>query len=85
MASTPTFPKVTCLDVTAIQGGAGHFAVGNSPQLISLLDRIGEVDAAFDSDSRNPVGLLPGVVLTVQSATRIVLAPVAAIAYEADR
>ena len=43
------------------------------------------MDAAFDSDCRNPVGLLPGVVLTVQSATRIVLAPFAAIAYKAGR
>lgn len=77
--------KVTYLDVTAIEGGAGHFAVGNSPALISLLDRIGEVDAAFEVDSRGRVGLLPGVVLTVQSATRIVLAPVAAIAYEVGK
>ena len=77
--------KVTYLDVTAINGGAGHFAVGNSPALISLLDRIGEVDAAFETDSRSRVGLLPGVVLTVQSATRIVLAPVTAIAYEVGR
>lgn len=77
--------KVTYLDVSAIEGGAGHFAVGNSPALISLLDRIGEVDSAFYDDTRNRVGLLPGVVLTVQNATRIVLAPVAAIAYEAGR
>lgn len=76
---------VTYLDVTAIEGGAGHFAVGNSPALISLLDRIGEVDAAFEVDSRGRVGLLPGVVLTVQNATRIVLAPVTAIAYETGR
>lgn len=77
--------NVTYLDVTAIEGGAGHFAVGNSPALISLLDRIGEVDAAFEVDSRGRVGLLPGVVLTVQNATRIVLAPVTAIAYETGR
>lgn len=77
--------EVTYLDVTAIAGGAGHFAVGNSPALISLLGRIGEVDAAFEKDSRSRVGLLPGVVLTVQNATRIVLAPVTAIAYEVGR
>ncbi len=77
--------KVTYLDVGAIAGGAGHFAVGNSPVLISLLGRIGEVDAAFEDDSRGRVGLLPGVVLTVQNATRIVLAPVTAIAYQPGR
>lgn len=77
--------KVTYLDVTAIEGGASHFAVGDSPQLIALLDRITDVDSAFARDQRGKVGLLPGVVLTLQSATRIVLAPVTAISYEVDK
>ena len=47
-----------------------------------LEQRIGEVDSAFGSDQRGRVGLLPGVVLTVQSATQIVLAPVGAVAQE---
>ena len=47
--------------------------------------RIGEVDAAFQEDSRGRVGLLPGVILTVQNATQIVLAPVAAIANQTGR
>lgn len=72
--------KVTYLDAAAIDGGAGHFAFGNSPILLSLLGRIGEVDAAFQSDTRGRVGLLPGVILTVQNATQIVLSPVVAIA-----
>ena len=77
--------KVTYFDAGAIDGGAGHFAFGNSPVLLSLLGRIGEVDAAFQEDSRGRVGLLPGVILTVQNATQIVLAPVAAIAYQTGR
>ncbi len=77
--------KVTYLDAAAIDGGAGHFAFGNSPILLSLLGRIGEVDAAFQTDSRSRVGLLPGVILTVQNATQIVLSPVTAIAYQAGR
>jgi esterase/lipase superfamily enzyme len=77
--------KVTYLDAAAIDGGAGHFAFGNSPILLSLLGRIGEVDAAFQSDTRGRVGLLPGVILTVQNATQIVLAPVSAIAYQAGQ
>ena len=77
--------KVTYLDAAAIDGGAGHFAFGNSPILLSLLSRIGEVDAAFQSDTRGRVGLLPGVILTVQNATQIVLAPVTAIAYQTGR
>lgn len=77
--------KVTYLDAAAIDGGGEHFAFGNSPILLSLLGRIGEVDAAFQTDSRSRVGLLPGVILTVQNATQIVLSPVAAIAYQAGR
>jgi esterase/lipase superfamily enzyme len=77
--------KVTYLDAGAVDGGASHFAFGNSPILLSLLGRIGEVDAAFQNETRGRVGLLPGVILTVQNATQIVLAPVTAIAYEAGR
>lgn len=77
--------KVTYLDAAALDGGAGHFAFGDSPVLLSLLGRIGEVDSAFQTDSRSRVGLLPGVILTVQNATQIVLAPVTAIAYQTGR
>ena len=58
--------------------GAGHFNVGTSPALIQLLGSIANLDAAFRADAR--VGLLPGVVLTVQNATSVILAPVEAVA-----
>jgi len=74
--------KVTFLDTVAFSEGAGHFNLGDSPALIQLMNRIGDVDAAFGSDQRGKVGLLPGVVLTVQSATQIVLRPVGAVAEE---
>lgn len=77
--------NVTYLDVGAFASGAGHFAVGDSPSLLALLGRIGDVDAAFDRDRKGRVGLLSGVILTVQSATQIVLAPVAAISSQAGR
>ena len=77
--------SVTYLDVGAFAKGAGHFAVGDSPSLLALLGQIADVDAAFDRDRRGRVGLLSGVVLTVQSATRIVLAPVAAISGQVGR
>lgn len=77
--------SVTYLDVAAFSSGAGHFSVGDSPSLLALLGRIADVDAAFDSDRRGRVSLLSGVVLTVQGATRIVLAPVAAISGQAGR
>ncbi len=71
--------KVTVVDVAAFNTGDGHFNVANSPTLIRLLSRITDVNAAFDSDQTGRTGLLPGVVLTVQSATQIILSPVTTI------
>lgn len=68
--------QVTFVDVAAYSVGAGHFDVGNSAALIRLLERIGDVDAAFNADAAARVGLLPGVVLTVQNATEIILSPI---------
>ncbi len=70
---------VTVLDASAFSEGPGHFNVANSPALIRVLDRIGEIDRAFGGDAAGRTGLIPGAVLTVQNATRIILAPVAAI------
>ena len=76
---------VTFLDTKAFSAGAGHFNLGDSPALLQLMQRIGEVDQAFGADQTGRVGLLPGVVLTVQSATQIVLTPVAVVAEELTR
>lgn len=77
--------KVTFLDVGEFSSGAGHFTVGDSPALILLMDRIGEIEGAFERDRISRVGLLSGVVLTVQNATQIVLSPVAGVANELSR
>lgn len=69
--------KVTVIDVAAFSVGDGHFNVGTSPALIRLLSRIGDVDAAYGRDRTGRTGLLPGVVLTIQNATQVVLTPVA--------
>lgn len=71
--------EVTYLDVGAFSSGAGHFIPGTSPGLIRLLGRISDVDAAFGGDAAGRAGLLPGVILTVRSATRVILTPVAEI------
>ena len=71
--------NVTLLDTTAFSTGAGHFNVGNSPALLALLGRIGDVDSVLAAEQAARTGLLPGAVLTVQGATQIVLSPVAAI------
>ena len=60
----------------AYSTGTGHLDVGNSPALIQILSRIGDIDAAFGSDRSGRAGLLPGIFLTVQSATQIILQPV---------
>jgi esterase/lipase superfamily enzyme len=71
--------EVRVIDIAAYSTGAGHFTVGDSPELITLLTNIGSVQAAFDSDNAGRVGLLPGIVLTAQKATAIVVSPAVAI------
>ena len=68
--------EVTVVDVAAYSTGDGHLNVGESPALIRLLSRIGDIDAAFGADRSGKAGLLPGLVLTVQDATQIILTPV---------
>lgn len=77
--------KITFLDVSDFSKGAGHFLVGDSAALIQLLKRIGDINGAFEADRRKRIGLLPGVVLTVQNATQIILQPVAEIAADVAR
>lgn len=77
--------KVTFVDTKAFNQGSGHFNLGDSPALLNLMNRIGDVNDAFGADQRGRVGLLPGVVLTVQNATQIVLAPVTAVAQELNQ
>jgi esterase/lipase superfamily enzyme len=71
--------KVTFLDTTAFSTGGGHFNLGNSPALISLLGRLPDIESAFAGDRTGRPGLLPGVVLTAQRATEIIMSPVAAL------
>ncbi len=71
--------EVTYLDVGAFSQGSGHFVPGTSPGLIRLLSRITDVELAFGNDAAGRPGLLPGVILTARSATRIILTPVAEI------
>ena len=68
--------EVTVVDVAAYSTGSGHLDVGNSPALIQILSRIGDIDAAFGADRSGRAGLLPGIFLTVQNATEIILQPV---------
>ncbi len=64
---------VVLLDVSEFSSGAGHFTAATSPTLLALLQRLSEVDRAFEGDRAGRTGVLPGTVLTVQSATNILL------------
>lgn len=66
---------VTYLDTAAFNVGAGHLNLGENPALLKLLGGILGIDAAFRADARSRVGLLPGLVLTVRSATEVILVP----------
>jgi esterase/lipase superfamily enzyme len=68
---------VTVLETGAFDAGSRHFTAATSPALIRLLASIGAIEAAFRNDAAARVGLLPGAVLTLQGATRIVLDPFA--------
>ncbi|PZQ97697.1 MAG: hypothetical protein DI533_11020 [Cereibacter sphaeroides] len=70
---------VRVIDVGAFSTGSGHFNVGDSPELIKLIANIDSVQNAFDNDNAGTVGLLPGIVLTAQKATAIIVSPVIAI------
>lgn len=67
---------VTYLDVGAFRDGNQHFTAGTSAGLIQIIGRIEDVNVAFGADRAGRAGLLPGVVLTVRRATRIILTPV---------
>ncbi len=66
---------VTLVDVTEFSKGAGHFTLGDSPALINIFGSASSFAASFLGDSASRVGLLPGTILTFQSATEIILTP----------
>ncbi len=68
---------VTLIDVsefTTLENG-GHFTVGTSPVLISLLSQSGQLRNAFQKDRAAQAGLLPGTAITVKNATQLILSP----------
>lgn len=67
--------KVTYMDVSQFSQGTGHFVVGDSPAMIALMNRIADIQGAFEYDRRTNVGLLPGLVITARNATGIILRP----------
>ena len=75
---------MTYLDTAAYSTGSGHMNLGENPALLSLFGGLIGIDEAFRADARARVGLLPGLVLTVQNATGIILTPVGQLGEAAD-
>ncbi|MBL9054497.1 MAG: alpha/beta fold hydrolase [Tabrizicola sp.] len=66
---------VTYLDTAAYNVGVGHLNLGENPALLKLFGGLIGIDQAFREDARERVGLLPGLILTVRSATEVILTP----------
>ncbi len=66
---------VTLIDVSAFSEKSGHFTVGDSPALISILGRMAEVEAAMNSASGPSLGLLGGTIVNFSHATSVVAGP----------
>jgi esterase/lipase superfamily enzyme len=68
--------EITMIDLSEFDGGASdwanHSTFATSPTLIGLL---GGIPAFGSAHAENPVGLLPGTVLTIRNATQILLTP----------
>ena len=70
---------VTLVDISEFRSGANdglnHFTAASSPAMIQLLRQVAAVDLSLQGDRTQNLGLLPGTVLTVRSATQIFLQP----------
>lgn len=67
--------EVTYLDTAAFNVGTGHLNLGENPALLKLFAGIIGIDAAFRDDARTRVGLFPGLVLSMRTATEAILTP----------
>lgn len=68
--------RVTVADIGAFSGSDPHFLVGTSPTLMALIRNQTQANASLSSGLQGRTGLLPGVVLTVQNATSIIVSPI---------
>lgn len=70
---------VTLIDISEFRGGQGdglnHITAASSPAVVEILRQANAVNAAFEQDPAQQVGLLPGTALTVRNATQLILQP----------
>jgi esterase/lipase superfamily enzyme len=70
---------VQFVDLSELQAGGdalGHFAVASSPLAIRAIQSLGDLDKAFSLDRSQQTGLLPGGVLQIRKASRLILRPI---------
>ncbi|MEZ5684438.1 MAG: alpha/beta fold hydrolase [Paracoccaceae bacterium] len=67
--------KLTVIDTAAFSTGDGHFNVGESPELIRLLQATGQVAEVLETEQAGHANLASAVVITVQNTTQIILRP----------
>lgn len=72
--------EVTLIDVSKFSHSfVGHFSEATSPALLKILKQLNDVNTAFQNDRSATAGLIPGTILTVRKATKILLSPVVAL------
>ncbi|MCK8463266.1 alpha/beta fold hydrolase [Aliiroseovarius sp. S1339] len=65
---------VTMVDISAFSDGdLGHNTALASSSFLRLLNSVPDLGAAYGKDPSSRVGLLPGTVLVVQNATRLII------------
>ena len=70
--------NVTMVDISAFsEGDLGHNTALASASFLRLLNSVPDLGAAYGGDPSNRVGLLPGTVLVVQNATRLIIPNIA--------
>ncbi|GHF02533.1 hypothetical protein GCM10016455_24700 [Aliiroseovarius zhejiangensis] len=68
---------VTMVDISAFSDGKiDHATALASPSFLRLLRSVPDVGAAYGGDPSTRVGLIPGTVLVVQNATRLIVTPI---------
>lgn len=66
--------NVTMVDISAFSaGGLEHSTALDSPAFIRLLRQLPNLADAYSDDPASRVGLIPGTVLVVQNATRLIV------------
>ncbi len=70
--------EITLMNVSDFSEGVGHFNVGDSPTLITILRRLARLGGTF-GEGQGRTDIVPGTILTVRNVTEIILSPLSAL------